>query len=78
LQRLDRHRYEFPFEELETMAAAMRRWLDAGGNPEALRDIEELEEAFKHMTAYQEFQPRRCDRRQINRKLRAIGQEVAA
>jgi hypothetical protein len=78
LQRLDRHRYEFPFEELGTMAEALRRWLDAGGNREALSDIEELREAFEHVTAYQEFQPRRCDRRQINRKLRAIGQQVAA
>jgi len=30
------------------------------------------------VSEYQEFQPRRCDRREINRKLRAIGQEAAA
>jgi hypothetical protein len=77
LQRLDRHRYEFPFEELGTMAAAMRRWLDAGGSREAFGDIEELREAFERVTVYQEFQPRRCERREINRKLRAIGQQVA-
>jgi hypothetical protein len=78
LQRLDRYRYEFPFEALGTMAAAMRRWLDAGGSREALGDMEELREALEQVTAYQEFQSRRCDRREINQKLRAIGQEVAA
>jgi hypothetical protein len=78
LQRLDRHRYGFPFEELGTMAAALRRWLDARGSHEALRDIKELREALERVTAYQEFQPRRCERREINRKLRAIGQQVVA
>jgi hypothetical protein len=37
LQRLDRHRDEFPFEELETMAAALRRCLDTGGERRAIR-----------------------------------------
>jgi hypothetical protein len=78
LQRLDRHRYGFPFEELRTMAAALRRWLDARGSHEALRDIKELREALERVTAYQEFQPRRCERREINRKVRAIGQQVVA
>jgi hypothetical protein len=66
LQRLDRHRYEFPFEELGTMAEALRRWLEAGGSREALGDSEELREACERVTAYQEFQPRRCGRREIN------------
>jgi hypothetical protein len=30
LQRLDHHRYEFPFEELGNIAKAIRPWLDAG------------------------------------------------
>ncbi len=78
LQQLDRHRYDFPFDDVETMAEAMRTWLNAGGSREALGDIEELREAFERVTSYQEFQPRRCDRRHINRRLRAISQEAAA
>src|SRR6516225_505456 len=37
LQRLDRHRYQFPFEELGKMAKAIRRWLEAGGGPPGSR-----------------------------------------
>ncbi|MEO7143188.1 MAG: plasmid pRiA4b ORF-3 family protein [Bryobacteraceae bacterium] len=79
LQRLDRHRYEFPFEELGKMAKAIGRWLDAGGGRQALGDIEELQQAVERVSDYQEFQPQRCDRRAINRRLRDVsGQEVAA
>lgn len=78
LQRMDRHHYEFPFEEFGKMAQAMRRWLDAGGGRQALGDLEELRQAVERVSEYQEFQPQRCDRREINRKLRAAGQEVAA
>jgi hypothetical protein len=78
LQRLERHRHEFPFEALSKMAAAIRRWLDAGGGHQALGDVEELRQAAERVSEYQEFQPRRCDRREINRKLWAIGQEAAA
>ena len=79
LQRLDRHRYQFPFEELGKMAKAMRRWLEAGGGRQALGDLEELREALKRVSEYQEFPPRRCDGREIHRRLRALSdQEVAA
>lgn len=79
LQRLDRHRYEFPFEELGKMAKAIGRWLDAGGGRQALGNIEELQQAVERVSDYQEFQPQRCDRRAINRRLRDVsGQEVAA
>jgi hypothetical protein len=79
LQRLDRHRYEFPFEELGMVAKAVGRWLEAGADDgQAVGDLEELREAAERLTAYQEFQPRRCDRREINRRLRALGQEAAA
>ena len=78
LQRLDRHRYEFPFEDVGKIAQAIRRWLDAGSRL-ALGDLEELREAVERVSEYQEFQPRRCDRREINRRLRALlDQEVAA
>ena len=79
LQRLDRHRYQFPFEELGKMAKAIRRWLEAGGGRQALGDLEELREALKRVSEYQEFPPRRCDGREIHRRLRALSdQEVAA
>jgi hypothetical protein len=79
LERLDRHRYEFPFEELGMMAETMRRWLDAGGGRQALGDIEKLQEAVERVSDYLEFQPQRCDRRAINRRLQDVyGQEVAA
>lgn len=79
LQRLDRHRYEFPFEELGKMAKAIGRWLDAGGGRQALGDIEELQQAVERVSDYQEFQPQRCDRRAINCRLQDVSdQEVAA
>jgi hypothetical protein len=78
LQRLDRHPYEFPLEELGKIANAMGRWLDAGSR-QALGDLQELREAVECVSEYQEFQPRRCDRREINRRLRALlDQEAAA
>jgi hypothetical protein len=78
LQRLDRRHYEFPFEEFGKMAKAMRRWLDAGGGRQALGDLEELRQAVERVREYQEFQPQRCDRREINRRLHDVSdQEVA-
>ena len=71
LQRLDRHPYEFPLEELGKIAKAMGRWLDAGSR-QALGDLEGLREAVERVSEYQEFQPWRCDRREINRRLRAL------
>jgi hypothetical protein len=78
LQRLDRHRYEFPLEELGKIAKAMGRWLDAGTR-QALGDLQELREAVERVSEYQKFQPRRCGRREMSRRLRALlDQEVAA
>ena len=78
LHRLDRHRHEFPFEALGKMAEGIGGWLDAGGGRPALGDLQELRQAAERVSEYQEFQPRRCDRREIHRKLQAIGQEVVA
>ena len=78
-QRLDRHRYEYPFEELGKMAKAIGRWLEAGASRQALGDLEELRMAIERVWEYPEFQPRRCDRREMNRRLRGLlNQEVAA
>jgi hypothetical protein len=76
LQQLDRHRCDFPLEEWGAIATAMQRWLDAGGNRQALGDSEELRQAVECVAAYQDFQPQRFHRSEINRKLRAMGQEV--
>jgi hypothetical protein len=38
LQRLDRHRHEFPFEELRMMAEALQCWLDSGEHEAQLVD----------------------------------------
>jgi hypothetical protein len=78
LYRLERHRHEFPFEALGKMAEVIGGWLDAGGARQALGDLDELRKAAERGRAYQEFQPRRCDRREINGKLRPIGQEAVA
>jgi Plasmid pRiA4b ORF-3-like protein len=78
MQRLDRHRSEFPFEALGTMAQQIRCWLDVGGSHQALGNIEELHVAAERVTAYYEFRPDRCDRRHINRKLQAVVQKEAA
>ena len=50
LQRLDRHRHEFPFEAFGKMAAAIGRWLDAGGGQQALGDLEELRQAAERVS----------------------------
>src|SRR6516225_240844 len=78
LHRLDRHRHEFPFEALGKMAEVIGGWLDAGGGRPARGDLQELRQAAERVSEYQEFQPRRCDRREIHGKLQAIGQEVVA
>ena len=78
MQRLDRHRYEFPFEALATMAQQIRRWLDAGGSRQALGNTEELQAAAERVAAYYEFRPERCNRRRINCELQAMVQKEAA
>lgn len=70
LQRLDRHRHEFPFEALGTMAESMQAWLNSGGDRRAMGDLEELRDAVERVAADQEFQPYRFHRREVNRQLR--------
>ena len=75
LQRLEGHRSRLPLEELNLIAEAMRRWLDAEGDRHVLGDLDELREAVDRMKAYQAFLPNRLDRRALNRQLRASAQE---
>jgi hypothetical protein len=60
------------------IAAAVASWMKACGDHEALGDLDELRQAAARLRAYEEFQPRRCDRREINRKLRTTGHQEAA
>jgi len=57
------------------MAEAMRGFLDSDGDRHAIGDLDELREAVERVKAYQDFQPDRFDRRELNRKLRALAQD---
>jgi hypothetical protein len=54
------------------MVEAMRRFLDSDGDRHAIGDLEELPEAVDRVKAYQDFQPDKFDRRELNRRLRGI------
>src|ERR1700726_493823 len=75
LKRLDWHRSHLPIDELKIMAEAIRRFLDSDGNRHAIGDLDELREAVDRVKAYQDFQPDRFDRRELNRQLRALAQD---
>jgi hypothetical protein len=68
LQRLDGHKSHLPLEELNLMAKALQRWVDAEGDRHGLGDLDELREAVDRVQAYQAFQPDRFDRRALNRQ----------
>jgi len=67
LERLDRHKYYPPIEELGIMAEAIQRFLDSDGDRHAIGDLDELREAVDRVKAYQDFQPGKFDRRKLNR-----------
>jgi Plasmid pRiA4b ORF-3-like protein len=75
LERLDRHKYQPPIEELGIMAEAVQRFLDSDGNRHAIGDLDELREAVDQVRAYQDFQPGKFDRRKLNRHLRVSAQD---
>ena len=57
------------------MAEAMGRFLDADGNRHAIGDPDELREAVDRVKAYQDFQPDKFNRRELNRRLRTLTQD---
>jgi Plasmid pRiA4b ORF-3-like protein len=63
LERLDRHKYQPPIEELGIMAEAVQQFLDSDGNRHAIGDLDELRETVDRVRAYQDFQPGKFDRR---------------
>ena len=75
LERMDRHKYQPPIEELLIMAEAMQRFLDPDGDRRAIGDLDELREAVDRVKAYQDFQPGKFDRRELSRQLRALAQD---
>jgi len=54
------------------MAEAVQRLIDSDGDRKAIGNLDELRESVERMKAYQEFQPERFERRQMNRQLRAM------
>ena len=74
LERLDRHRY--PFEDLAVVPETVQRLLDSGGDRKAIGDLDELREAMERVETYEQFQPDRFERREVNRQLRALNFEV--
>ena len=75
LERLDRHKYRLPIEELGIMAEAIQRFLDSDGDRHAIGDLDELREAVDRVRADQDFQPGKFDRRKLNAQLRALAQD---
>jgi hypothetical protein len=57
------------------MVEAMRRILDFDGDRHAIGDLDELREAVDRVKAYQDFQPDRLNRRELNLQLRALAQD---
>ena len=75
LKRLNWQRSHLPIDELGIMAEAMRRFLDSDGDRCAIGDLDKLREAVDRMKAYQDFQPDKFERRQLNLGLRALIQD---
>ena len=78
LKRLDWHRSHLPIDEMLIMVEAMRRILDFDGDRHAIGDLDELREAVDRVKAYQDFQPDRFNRRELNLQLRTLAQDREA
>ncbi len=73
MDRMDDHRWNPPLDELQLIADAMGRVLDAQRQEkvrDVLGDVDALEEAIDRLETYQRFQPDDFDRRRINRRLK--------
>jgi len=70
---MDDHRWNPPLDELQLIADAVGRVLDAQGHAkvrDVLGDVDALEEAIDRLETYQRFHPDHFDRRRINRRLK--------
>ena len=73
MDKMDHHRWNPPLDELQLIADAVGRVLDAQGQErvrDVLGDVDALEEAIDRLETYQRFQPDYFDRRRINRRLK--------
>ncbi len=78
MEMLDEHRYP-PINAMLVAAEAVRTLLDADSQSsilEALGDMDELREAVDCLRDYQQFQPDKLNRRDINAQLRVHAQRV--
>jgi hypothetical protein len=78
MERLDQHRLSPPLEAMAVVATVISTLLEADPQTPvwaALGDLDELREAVDCLETYQAFQPEHFDRRDINRRLHAWGQE---
>jgi hypothetical protein len=75
LKRLHWHRSHLTIDEILIMVEAVRRILDSDGDRHAIGDLDELREAVDRVKAYQDFQPERFNRRELNLQLRALAQD---
>ena len=73
LERLDNHKYSFPYEEFGLMARAVQQVLESGTR-EGL-NLDELREAMCRVEDYQQFRPDHFDRREVNRQLQSSAEE---
>jgi len=78
LKRLHWHRSHLPIDEMLIMVEALRRILDSDGDRHAIGDLGELRGAVDRMKAYQDFQPDRFNRRELNLQLRTLAQDREA
>ena len=73
MDKMDHHRWNPLLDELQLIADAVGRVLDAQGHEkvrDVLGDVDALEEAIDRLETYQRFQPDHFDRRRINRRLK--------
>jgi len=75
LQRVDQH--HVPLDAMAIVATAIEHMLEADAQTpirQAMRDLETFREAVAQLDAYLQFQPEHFDRRDVNTRLRALGQ----
>ena len=72
LKGLHWHRGHLPIDEILIMVEAVRRILDSDGDRHAIGDLDQLREVADRVKAYQDFQPERFNRRELNLQLRAL------
>ncbi|GGO83988.1 hypothetical protein GCM10011348_29190 [Marinobacterium nitratireducens] len=69
LEQLQRHEGHLLWQDIETVATAVERFLDTGDRS-ALGNLDALRAVMARVEAYTAFQPERFDRQAINARLR--------